>query len=202
MLINYLKITLAVLQRRKFFTFVSLFGICFTILVLIVLAAFLDHMFGANYPEVNRGRSLHVMSLQQRNPENGYSKMGGMSFHFAEKYLKTLQSVEQIGIVTKATPLSLYKGGKRFKFNLKYTDANFWGVTEFDFIEGRPYTEQDINHSENVVVISEQMRDQYFGKAVSAVGEEISIHNKTVKVVGVVKDSPDIMVMTLSLIHI
>ena len=42
MLLNYLKITLAVLQRRKFFTFISLFGISLTLTILVVATAFID----------------------------------------------------------------------------------------------------------------------------------------------------------------
>ena len=34
---NYLKITLAVMQRRKFFTFISLFGISITLTILILM---------------------------------------------------------------------------------------------------------------------------------------------------------------------
>ena len=43
---NYLKIAFKVLLRRKFFTFVSLFAISFTMVVLMVAAALLDHVFG------------------------------------------------------------------------------------------------------------------------------------------------------------
>ena len=42
---NYFKIAIAVLKRRKFFTFISLFGISFTLTILIIVAAFFDHLF-------------------------------------------------------------------------------------------------------------------------------------------------------------
>lgn len=44
MLTNYFKIAIAVLKRRKFFTFISLFGISFTLTILIVLTAFVDNL--------------------------------------------------------------------------------------------------------------------------------------------------------------
>jgi len=40
MLKNYFKIAIAVLKRRKFFTFISLFGISFTLTVLMVLTLY------------------------------------------------------------------------------------------------------------------------------------------------------------------
>jgi len=51
MLTNYLKIALKVLRRRKFFTFISLFGITLTLAVLMVGAAILDNAFA---PEIGR----------------------------------------------------------------------------------------------------------------------------------------------------
>ena len=49
MLRNYLKVALKVLLRRRFYTFISLFGIAFTLVVLTVAAAFLDHVFGVHF---------------------------------------------------------------------------------------------------------------------------------------------------------
>ncbi len=47
---NYLKITWAVMKRRKFFTFISLFGISMTLTILVVLTAFYEHAFLGQLP--------------------------------------------------------------------------------------------------------------------------------------------------------
>ena len=47
MLKHYLSLAVKVLLRRKFFTFISLFGISFTLLVLMVVTALFDHTLGA-----------------------------------------------------------------------------------------------------------------------------------------------------------
>ena len=51
MLRNYLKVAWKVLLRRKFFTFISLFGISFTLLVLMVTTSVLDHVFAPHEVE-------------------------------------------------------------------------------------------------------------------------------------------------------
>ncbi len=51
MLKNYFKIAIAVLKRRKFFTFISLFGISFTLTILMVGVAFLDKVISPDYPD-------------------------------------------------------------------------------------------------------------------------------------------------------
>ena len=60
MLKNYLKIALKVLVRRKFFTFISLFGISFTLVVLMVVTAMLDHMLAPMAPESRQDRIIGV----------------------------------------------------------------------------------------------------------------------------------------------
>jgi len=76
MLKNYFKIAIAVLKRRKFFTFISLFGISFTLTILIVLTAFVDNLTSANYPETNRDRSLYITMVQQKNTKQ-FGQMNG-----------------------------------------------------------------------------------------------------------------------------
>ena len=61
MLKNYLKIAFKVFLRRKFTTFISLFAISFTLVVLMA-AVFLDHIFGKQSPENKQERTLGVYS--------------------------------------------------------------------------------------------------------------------------------------------
>src|SRR6266478_3787625 len=62
MLKNYVKIAFKVFRRRKFFTFISLFAISFTLVVLMVAAAMFDHMFAPMAPETRQDRTLGVYS--------------------------------------------------------------------------------------------------------------------------------------------
>jgi putative ABC transport system permease protein len=50
MIKSYLKLAWKVLLRRKFFTFISLFGIAFTLVVLLLVTALLDHVAGPYAP--------------------------------------------------------------------------------------------------------------------------------------------------------
>lgn len=66
MLKNYFKIAIAVLKRRKFFTFISLFVISFTLAVLMVLTALIDKIFSDDYPDKKRDRCLYITNLQEK----------------------------------------------------------------------------------------------------------------------------------------
>ena len=58
MIRHYLSLSLKVFARRKFFTFVSLFGISFTLIVLMLASALIDHAVAPFPPEVHQDRTL------------------------------------------------------------------------------------------------------------------------------------------------
>lgn len=200
MLLNYLKITWAVMKRRKFYTFISLFGIATTLTVLIVLAAFLDHLFAPNYPEVWRNRTLYIQQLKEKS-DKGWSRSGPMSLRFIRDHVYTLKTPAKIGISSTPNTTNAYLGAQKFKFYIKYTDAGFWEVTQFDFLEGRPYTQQNIDNNDFVAVINDRTRDNYFGKGAAAVGKFIEIESIRYRVIGVVRGCPITRLNTASDIY-
>jgi len=101
MLKNYLKITWAVLKRRKFFTFISLFGISFTLTVLIVVVAFLDHLFAPNYPELQREKILYVPKAELKDTIIGWTNNGPLSFHFIKEYVLKMKTPEGLASLEK-----------------------------------------------------------------------------------------------------
>lgn len=191
MLKNYLKITWAVLKRRKFFTFISLFGISFTLTVLIVVVAFLDHLFAPNYPELQRDKILYIPKAELKDTIVGWTSNGPVSFHFIKEYVLKMKTPEKIAFTSHPNTTNAYSpNGSKLRLFYKWTDANFWEVNNFQFVEGKPYTQGTIDNQERVTVINENTRDEYFGKNVNAVGKDFEIENVAYKVIGVVKGGP------------
>lgn len=199
MLSNYIKIAWKVLQRHPFYTFITLFGITLTLTVLMVVTSFLDHLFGAHYPEINRGRSLYIANVVQTDSANTTMSSGPASFDFLKKYAKTLKTAERVSVMNNFGFSNAYVNGKRIKLNTKYTDVDFWSVTGFQFLEGKPYDETNLRNADHVAVITDALRDQYFGSdAGMVVGKTIDIENINYRVIGVVKGSPPTRVYTYS----
>jgi putative ABC transport system permease protein len=190
---NYFKIAIAVLKRRKFFTFISLFGISFTLTILIVATAFVDNITSANYPEKNRDRSLYITTLQQRNHKNFGQRSGPASFYYLSHYVSTLKTPAKVAIASMFSPTNTYVNNKKLVINLKYTNDAFWDVMEYDFIVGKPFSLQQINNAEKVAVISEDTKRDYFGEVGNVVGKYIEADNVQYRVMGVVKSVPVIM---------
>ncbi len=188
MLKNYIKIALKVLLRHKLFTFISLFGISFTLLILIVITSLADHTFGKMAPETKLDRTLSSTFFTISHTEkSGISSGPIMSYYFFNRYVKTLEAPELISISSFHKRIELYKENKKFKFNIKYTDADFWNILDFTFIEGKYYNIDDIKNISQVAVITEDTKNKYFdGK--SCIGENIKIGDKNFRIIGVVEN--------------
>jgi putative ABC transport system permease protein len=186
MLRHYLRLSLKVLLRRPFFTFVSIFGISFTLLVLVVMTALYDHTFGPGKPETHQARMLGFRSAFFEGPDNR-STNNGAGFRLLDGYARNLPGVERLTIFLPINTQTLYINGQRVQRDMKLTDAEFWQVLDFDFIEGAPYTAADVVDGRQVAVINRSTRTRLFGDA-SALGQTIPVGDWRLRVVGVVED--------------
>jgi len=200
MLKNYFKIAIAVLRRRKFFTFISLFGISFTLTILLVLTAFIDKVVGDNYPDKKRDRSLYINRLE----ENGKGNMnsGSPSYYFLTHFAGSMKTPVKMSIFSGVSGTNTYVNNKKIAVDYKYTDANYWDILEYDFVEGKPFTKQQVDNADKVAVISEDVKNQYFGDVRSVVGKFIEADNVKYRVTGVVKNIPVTSYMTYSEIYL
>jgi putative ABC transport system permease protein len=200
MLTNYFKIAIAVLKRRKFFTFISLFGISFTLTILMVMTAFVDKVINDDYPDRKRDRSLYVNGIEQR----GKDAMNGsaLSFYFLDHFVRSLKTPAKIGISSGMNGTNAYVNNKKISINLKYTNADYWEILDYDFLEGKALTRQQIENGERVAVITEDTKKKYFGDMPSVVGKYIEADNVQYRVGGVVKNLPITLYMLYSDIYL
>lgn len=203
MLKNYIKIAWKVLQRKKFFTFISLFGISFTLMVLMVIVAFMDHLLSPTYPELKRDRTLYISGAKFENQETQSMWNGPPGFYLIHRYVTKMKTPEKIGFYSMGFDIvNAYSEDKKLELGLKKTDANFWEITEFEFLEGRAFNQQHVDEGAMVVVINEATKTGYFGEDVEAVGEYIELGTDKYRVIGVVKNVPITQIATTGDIYI
>ncbi len=187
MLNSYLKLAWRVLWRRKFFTVISLFGICLTLVVLMVATAVLDHIFAPMAPEVRQDRTLGVFRARMTGDRFQSSSMPG--YLLLDRYARNLPGVERLAIYSMPRMVYSYWNGQRIRSFIKRTDADYWRVLSFTFLEGGPFTDQDVSNGSMVAVINVTTRDRFFGGQ-PAVGRTIEADGQHFRVVGVVPDVP------------
>jgi putative ABC transport system permease protein len=100
-----------------------------------------------------------------------------------------MKTPEKVAISSIFTPTNTYVNNKKLVIDVKYTNVEFWDVHEFEFLEGRSYTAQEITNGDRVAVITEKTKLAYFGET-SAVGKYIETDNVQYRVAGVVKSVP------------
>ncbi len=194
---NYIKIAFKVMLRHKLFTFISLFGISFTLLIIVLFTSALDHTFGPHYPEKKLGRTLSVTMGMLRSKSGGTSSGPLFSPYFLNKYVKSLKTPEQISLASFYNPIVVYKDKKKLKLGIKYTDSEFWDILDFNFSEGKPFSRDDVDNIANVAVINEKTKDQYFDGEL-AVGKYIEADGRTYRVIGVVENVSILRIMPYS----
>jgi putative ABC transport system permease protein len=187
MIKSYLKLAWKVLLRRKFFTFISLFGIAFTLVVLTLVTALMDHVVAAYPPETNHARTIGINFASMHGEH--WRRNGFPGYAMLDKYARDLPNVELMAVATTAEGAYSYLNGQRVKSFLKRTDGAFWQILNFRFIEGGPYTETDVADHRFVAVINEATRQRFFGGQ-SALGKTIEVDGQRFTVVGVVPDVP------------
>ncbi|OGX89076.1 hypothetical protein BEN47_08070 [Hymenobacter lapidarius] len=187
MLLSYLKIAWKVLMRRKFFAFISLFGVSFTLMILLVMMALFDHLVGPSTPARRLDRMLFVNTIRHQMAEgNGWMNMPA-SIHFVDDYVRKLKTPEKVGIITASSNATAFTKSKLLALDLSYTDGNFWQIMDFDFLGGRAFTGAEVQAAQHVCVLNEATARGYFGTA-DVVGRTIEIDLKRYRVAGVVRN--------------
>jgi putative ABC transport system permease protein len=188
MLRNYLKVAIKVLGRRKFFTFISLFGITLTLVVLMVAAAMLDNAFAPQQPESRFDRVLGTYMLGIYGDHGGRTSPPG--YRFLDKYVRGLQRAEATSIFSGSSPMAMYHEGRKVETHIRRTDGEYWRILDFKFLEGGPFTEADNANANFVAVITDDMRERLYGANAKAVGQTFVIDGQRYRVVGVVRAVP------------
>jgi len=188
MLKHYLLLSLKVLARRKFFTFISIFGISFTLVVLILITAIADRTFATMPPETRQDLTLEAHEVILFNDGAGFWCCQG-SFAFYDRFARDLPGVSLLSIYSDTSRGTSYVNGQKILSSVKRTDANFWKILAFEFVEGRPYTAQEFEDAAYVAVMNATTRERVFGSG-QALGQTLAVDGEGFRVVGVVKDVP------------
>ena len=185
MLNHYLVLAVKVLLRRKFFTFISLFGIGFTLLVLTVVTALFDHSLGPNPQEPRQDRTLYAGRTVMYGPNNTHSSNGG--FKLFDQYARNLPGVERLSLYANSHTVHSYLDGRKVSSKLKRTDDEYWRILEFEYLEGGPFDTADVAEARFVAVINKTTRQRIFDGR-DAAGQTLEADGQRFRVIGVVED--------------
>ena len=180
---SYLKLALKVLARRKFFTFISLFGISMTLVVLMVATAVLDNFYAPRAPESRFSRVLAVTRVTQSGPHDRESTEAG--YALLQGWMRPLHDVERTAIFSNVQSTAIYRGDSRIDTDVKHADGDYWKILDFRFLEGRPFSSNEDAAGAHVAVITDSLSRKLFDNT-SAIGKTFVLEDASYTVIGVV----------------
>jgi putative ABC transport system permease protein len=183
MLKNYLKIALKGLLRRKYYTFISLFGIIITLAVLTVSVAMMNLATSMGESGSKLDRCLIVNRIEirfNRGDLNGYP-----SYYVLDQYVRNLKGPEAISIFSEAHDAVIYSENSRIPLKIKYTDDIFWDIVELPFLEGMSYKKEAIDRADMVAVITDRAKQNIFGVK-PALGEYLETSKGKFRIIGII----------------
>lgn len=188
MLKNYLKIAIAVLLRRKFLTFVNLFGTVLTLTVLVVAYAFFDAIANPGGAQRRQDQILAVHGVTLEG--NAVAVGSGVGYTFYERYVASLRTPDRTSYATTPQVGTSYVDGRKIVVQLRRTDAAYWQILDFDLRAGRMLSSDDVHTGRLAAVVNEATARAYFGDE-PALGKSLKIDTRSFEVVGVVANEPE-----------
>ncbi|MDR1406930.1 MAG: ABC transporter permease [Tannerella sp.] len=179
-----------IIRQERLFSCIYIAGTGLSITVVMALSIVFYIKLADIYPETNRDRMLVVKSAKEKSEKDGESS-AGVSLAFVENCLQTLESVEAVSAVLRNSDKSYVQpdGSKdQWRVTVKYVDTNFWTVFPFRFMDGRPFTEADMQSGIRTAVIAESLARRLFGTT-EATGRTVSMNFIPFRVCGVVRDA-------------
>ena len=176
------------MHEQPLISIVSIVGTALS-LFLIMLVVMIKQVTVAPFaPESNRDRMLHVKHASIGSPDGESNCSWSISsVNTIYKSMKTPQAVSAYTSFPSRMPLSVDET-KAFNADVKLTDAAFWKIFDFSFIDGKPYDEAAYKAGIAAAVIDRTTARKLFGTDTGVAGRTFSLGHTSVKVAGVVSD--------------
>lgn len=193
---NYIKQAWASLRQQPMLSSVSIIGTALAIF-LIMIVVMIDQLETAPFaPESNRDRWLVAKFGTITNEQwgNDNSSNGPYGYNTVKQVLYRMETPEAVTAFTTnpMTASVAVPNEPAFGAMLLDTDAGFWDVFDFTFIEGKPYNKEEFESGITKAVISEGVARKLF-HSTDVVGRQFSINHAEYTVCGVVEDVSNVV---------
>jgi len=191
MLKNYILTAWKVFLRRKFFTFINLFGISLTLAVIMVASSIVESYLYPSGPEKNSEHYRVIDRLTLTNKEHSQVYGGRLGYKFITENIQRLKTPEIISLNSGSSSVAIYQNDEKLVKSFRRTDANYWKVLDFNFLSGSAYDEDDVKSGRFSAVINQRLQRELFNQQ-SAIGQHVVVNNQRFEVVGVVENVSEV----------
>lgn len=193
----YFKQAWMMIRQNKLFSSIYITGTGLSIALTMTLFVILYIKFAPLYPEYKRNYTLIINSIEKTEKDstrNNYWQ-STPNFHLVNM-IRQLPSVDAVAGIFMGWETSPHKDATTeyatIPVVLKYTNADYWKVYDFEFIAGKPYSDSDVASKTKNVVISQSCAKHLF-KTEDITNKIINVSGIEYKIIGIVKDVASVM---------
>jgi len=186
----YFKQAWQMMRQNKLFSAIYIGGTAIAIATTTVFAVIYYVKLAPMYPEYNRANTgyFETISYSKKNVNFHQSSVG---YEFLRDHLYGLKNAECVSGIVDTSWNNDYvlasNGVSTIKINSMPTDPNFFKIYRYDFIEGAPFNQSELESGIHKAVITDALADKLFGSAKGAVGKTVTFNYKDYTVAGVVR---------------
>ena len=181
------------MRQNRLFTGIYVVGTGLSIALVMTLFIIFYVKFGPVYPEYNRDRTLVLKPLKRypKGKPESWTINGGVAYYVVDQMLPGLPHVEQVA----GSVIDFWRNYqvsvadvKPFKVTPRFANGAFWKVFSFRFVDGQPFTQEDVEAKAQVAVIGESMAKRLFAAVEGVTGRHFAFNGRDYRVCGVVRD--------------
>ena len=182
----------ALIRADKLFSTIYIAGTAVAIASAMVVALVIHIRISNIYPEEHRDRTVCVTSNFE-DEEGKFLGFLGYSPIAVEEVFNHLQCAEVVSANMGSEYLYNFTacaemGKQEVPVTPRFTDANFYRLYDFRFVDGRPYTDEHLQHADKCIVITDVLAKKVFGTTEKVVGRQLLLNYLPYRIVGIVKE--------------
>jgi putative ABC transport system permease protein len=204
MIQHYFKQAWNLMKQNRFYTAVYILGTGLAVSLVMVIAIIYHIRTADIAPEVNRGRTLYCGGISAMKKDGKGQSNSLLSYQTLKECFYSLETAEcatgfvppdNIGYPAGNIFVALPGVTDKLQVAMEATDAAFWRVFQYSFINGSAYSEEEFQSGYRKAVICESLAYKVFATR-EAVGQTLLINDMEYVVGGVVKDVSTIFANT------
>ena len=190
----------ALIREDKLFSAIYVAGTAVAIASAMVVAILLNVKMANIIPETHRDRTLYITSLHYKDSEIGGPLYSGCSTLAVDELFSKLECVE-VATGMRVDPyreitvdsISAVSNNPQNYVKAIFCDPRFFQLYDFQFLEGRPFNEQEYRDGEQVCVVTDKLLERLrIGRELQA---DLLLYSGSVpyRIIGVIKRTSPLM---------
>ena len=196
----FMRHAFALIREDKLFSAIYITGTAVAIASAMVVAILLNVKMANIIPETHRDRTLYITSLHYKDSEMGGPLYSGCSTLAVDELFSKLECVE-VATGMRVDPyreitvdsISAVSNNPQSSVKAIFCDPSFFQLYDFQFLEGRPFNEQEFRNGEQVCVVTDKLLERlHIGRELQA---DLLLYSGSVpyRIIGVIKRTSPLM---------